>query len=261
MRYVIDHDFHLHSILSPCVPDQSLTPERILEYAEEYKLKTIVLTDHFWDSKAEGNPLEYMKEENLEHISQALPLPQKNGIRYLFGCEVDLDSDMNIGIHKSNYDKFDFIIIATTHFRAWVKEEVSTEERARLYVERFDKVLNSDLPFHKVGIAHLTIDMIDLSTPTAHLDLLDKISDETFERLFRRTAELGMGVEINYILPYEKQEDLERCLRPYRIAKRCGCKFYIATDAHLVSEFSLVQNRAQEIIDALNLEESDKFVL
>ena len=35
MRYVADHDFHIHSTISPCCHDENQTPEAILSYAKE----------------------------------------------------------------------------------------------------------------------------------------------------------------------------------------------------------------------------------
>ena len=49
MRYVVDHDFHIHSQLSICSNDPEQTKERILAYAKECQLKTICITDHYWD--------------------------------------------------------------------------------------------------------------------------------------------------------------------------------------------------------------------
>ena len=51
MRYIWDNDMHIHSNLSLCSRDPLQTPERILQYAKDNNLKTIVLTDHCWDEK------------------------------------------------------------------------------------------------------------------------------------------------------------------------------------------------------------------
>ena len=84
------------------------------------------------------------------------------------------------------------------------------------------------------------------------------------EHLFRRSAELGVSIELN--MPswkFGKQDgwDTETNLRPYRIAKEQGCKFYFGSDAHHPTELSMQKNNAENIIDMLNLEESDKFIL
>ena len=49
MKYVFDHDFHIHSELSSCSRDPEQSPARILKYAEDEGLHTIVIADHFWD--------------------------------------------------------------------------------------------------------------------------------------------------------------------------------------------------------------------
>ena len=85
-------------------------PQRILEYAEEYGLNTVCITDHFWDEKLEGASGWY-KPQNFEHISLAKPLPQKDGIRFLFGCETEMNRFNTIGVSKERFDEFDFIIV------------------------------------------------------------------------------------------------------------------------------------------------------
>ena len=90
MRYVYDHDFHIHSKLSSCSNDAGQTNERILQYAKQNNLKTVCLTDHFWDDAVEGASSWY-KKQNWDHITQAKPLPQAEGIEFIFGCETEMD--------------------------------------------------------------------------------------------------------------------------------------------------------------------------
>jgi len=54
MKYIVDNDLHIHSYLSSCSDDPEQTPEAILSHAKKYGLKTICLTDHFWDSAVPG---------------------------------------------------------------------------------------------------------------------------------------------------------------------------------------------------------------
>ena len=35
MKYIADHDFHIHSTISPCCHDENQTPETILNYAKK----------------------------------------------------------------------------------------------------------------------------------------------------------------------------------------------------------------------------------
>ena len=110
MRYVFDHDLHIHSKISSCSSDPEQTNERILKYAEDNNLTTICLTDHFWDDTLEGASKWYAKQ-NFEHISQAKPLPQTDKVKFLFGCETELNKFLTLGISKEKLDLFDFIII------------------------------------------------------------------------------------------------------------------------------------------------------
>ena len=85
MQFQIDHDFHIHSFLSSCSNDPEQNPEWILGYARRHCLKTIVLTDHFWDSDRIDGASDWYRPQDLTHIKSSLPLPQTDGIRFLFG--------------------------------------------------------------------------------------------------------------------------------------------------------------------------------
>ena len=149
---------HIHSCLSACSTDPEQTPERMLKYAKDYGLKRICVTDHFWDDSVAG-AWPWYSTQNISHISKSLPLPKSEGIEFLFGGETELDKNLTLALARENMDLFDFIIIPTTHLHNkgfTIEENLSLEEIAAVYVERLDAVLNMDLPFYKVGLAHLT---------------------------------------------------------------------------------------------------------
>ena len=55
-----------------------------------------------------------------------------------------------------------------------------------------------DLPFHKVGIAHLTCQLIGKNRERAEfLKTMPLVPDEEMERLFTKAAKLGVGIELN----------------------------------------------------------------
>ncbi len=259
MKYIFDHDYHIHSSISPCSNDPQQLPENILNYALKNNLHEIVLTDHFWDTLVDGDEKGIWKQVPYEVVSGVCPLPQAESTRFLFGCETDMDEKMNIGIHESRYDQFDFIIVPTTHMHLWFSSAVSLEERAQLWVRRFDRVLDSDLPFKKVGIAHLTCSLMANLYREAHLEVLRMIPDGEMERLFLGAKEKGCGIEINFDLDRYTEEEYETVLRPYQIAKACGCKFYIGSDAHTLQGLEKASSRFAKIINCLELSEDDKF--
>ena len=80
-----DHDFHIHSKLSSCSNHPEQTNENILNYAKKNNLKKIILTDHYWDSAVSGAS-DWYEPQNFEHLNLAKPLPQADGIEFLFGC-------------------------------------------------------------------------------------------------------------------------------------------------------------------------------
>ncbi len=262
MRYIADNDLHIHSYLSSCSRDPEQTAERILAYAEENGIKKICITDHFWDSAVEGASKWYAPQ-NMEHISKILPLPQSEKVDFYFGCETELDKHMTLGLAKESFDKFDFIIIPTTHLHMTGftidEDQLNREGRRNAYINRLKAVLAMDLPFHKIGIAHLTTSLIAREDWQEHIAIIDSISDDTFEEIFADAAKKGVGIELNMGYDRYERAELERVLRPYRIAKARGCKFYFGSDAHHPDALDSVKHKFERLIDDLGLAEDDKF--
>ena len=65
-------------------------------------------------------------------------------------------------------------------------------------------------------------------------------------------------IELNMKYP---EENTELLLRPYVIAKECGCKFYLGSDAHTSHSLDHTVANFEKIVSALSLDESDKFHL
>lgn len=262
MRYLVDNDLHIHSYLSSCSRDPEQRAERILRYAEENGLKNVCITDHLWDNAVQGASKWYTPQ-NIEHISELLPLPQSNRVKFHFGCETELDKNMTLGLARENFDKFDFIIIPTTHLHMTgftiEEDELNREGRIKAYIRRLEAVLSMELPFHKIGIAHLTTHLIAREDWQEHISILDSISNKTFEDIFGVAAQKGVGIELNMNCDSYKKDELERVLRPYRIAKEQGCKFYFGSDAHHPDTFDTAKHRFECIVDDLELTENDKF--
>lgn len=272
MRYQIDHDLHIHTCLSRCASDFRQRPERILEYGLEHGLKTLCVTDHYWDERVPGVNFhgEYQSGaavsyalHNTAYTDMALPLPTADGVRFLYGCETEMDRHFTIGISREEAERRDFIIVPTTHlhFRNFtIDASDRTEEGcARLWVKRFRAVLDSGLPMHKVGIAHLTTALFVPSGSWEEVErCLGRISDDEMTDLFGRAAKSGVGIELNFE-PTACASVLDSVLRPYRIAAACGCKFYLGSDAHTVGGLDRAIPEFEKMIDLLGLSEDQKF--
>lgn len=263
MRYKIDHDLHIHTHLSICSDDETQTPNNILRIAKSKGLKTICVTDHYWDEAVPCNTAVnwWHEAQNFEHISKVLPLPEDEDVTFLFGCETDLDSDNRLGIPMERWDDFDFVIVSTTHFHHMTGpnwEDCSHQAIAKRWVDRFSTVLDMDIPFKKVGIAHLACGLM-AKTREDLLKSLDAISNEDMHHLFTKAAKLGVGIELNFYDMNFKEDEAEHILRMFRIAKACGCKFYFGSDAHGQGTFEQVDKIFERAIDLLELSEDDKY--
>ena len=272
MRFSVDHDLHIHSYLSLCSTHGHQTPQKILDYAVKNGLSTICLTDHYWDERVPGAKFggPFLSEfaiwyamQNTARTDLALPLPQAENVRFLYGCETEMDINFRIGISREEVERRDFIIVPTTHLHmkdfTIPAQERTNENCAYLWVKRFEKLLDSGLPFHKVGVAHLTCSLFTPEkTPENVVECLSLISNDDMYRLFKRTAACGMGVELNFepkrFVPYR-----DEVLRPYRIAAECGCKFYLGSDAHVPSNLDEAKEDFETMVDWLALDEDQKF--
>lgn len=261
MRYVYDNDLHIHSHISLCSGDLEQNNERILEYAKENNLNTICLANHFWDSDVLTDS-DWYKKQNFDHINRANPLPQADGIRFLFGCETELDKHMTLGLAPDNYDKFDFIVIPTTHFHmegfAIPEDCVSVSDKVELWFRRFNAVLDMDLPFYKVGMAHLTCGLID-GNRDKYLKIISELPENELYAILKKAAERGVGIELNSDDMSFSDSEQAVVLRPYLIAKDCGCKFYMGSDAHHPKTLDGAKKIFERTIDLLELTEADKF--
>lgn len=263
MQYKIDHDYHIHSHLSPCSGDPTQTPEAILQYAKDNRLARICITDHYWD-KAVPCPIStWYPKLDFDLISRSKPLPQAEGIDFLFGCEGEQDRECRISVPPQRYDDFDFFIIPTTHLHmsctSAPEDKDTNEKRAKLWVSRLEGLLSQNLPFRKMGIAHLACTLLNNTSRENYLDTLSRIPANEMERLFSMAAQRGCGIELNQDDMSYREGEADTVLRMFRIAKNCGCKFYLGSDAHKQTEFRHTREIFARAIDDLQLQESDKF--
>ena len=92
--------------------------------------------------------------------------------------------------------------------------------------------------------------------------LTDMIPDDRYRRLFAKTAEKGIAVEINgsCFIEHAKTSPEEirnsSSMRVFRLAKEEGCKFIFGSDAHSVSYYGFYGSM-DIIADLLGLTEDD----
>ena len=267
MKYIFDHDLHIHTHRSLCSECPEQTTERILRYAKEEGLHTVCVTDHYWDRAVCRAP-DWYYEQDFAHIAQNLPLPQADGVNFLFGCETEMDVNGVLGIPMSRFSDFDFVIVPTTHLHMSTfivpleeYERPTPLGRAKLWEKRLAWLLEKDLPFAKTGIAHLACTTLNTRSRAEYLATLQAIDERKAEELFAKASKLGVGIELNFSDMSFTEEEEEIVLKIFRIAKYQGCKFYCGSDAHNPKPFAMVRQVFERAIDRLGLQESDKFTI
>ncbi|MBR5507327.1 MAG: hypothetical protein IKV88_04705 [Clostridia bacterium] len=264
MDFRIDHDYHIHSYISDCSSDPEQSMDRILKYGMDNGFKHICITDHFWDSAVSGAN-DWYKPQNYDHIKQCLPLPQDEKTKFHFGCEAEVDMNNRIGISDELIDKFEFIIISTTHMHMTGftvdEKDSSVERRAFLYLERIRKLMEKDLPFEKIGVAHPTCaEVYRKDNFSDHLEMFDILTDDELKCVYTLIAKKKAGFEINIPFHlYKTDEERQKAIRPYILAKECGCKFYLGSDAHHPDALDSAYDNFSLITELIGLDEEDKF--
>ena len=194
MKYIVDHDFHIHSTISPCCHDENQTPETILKYAKENNFKAVCLTNHLWDENVKSVGV-WHPEQRFDYITKVLPLPQDENVKFLFGAEAEMEYNFTLGISNEHLDCFDFITVSTTHLHlegyTVKKRPQKPEEAAELWLTRFEELLKKDLPWHKMGVSHLTGTHVFKAD---HAKAVSLLKTDDLYNIFSECAKKGKGV-------------------------------------------------------------------
>ncbi len=247
------NDLHCHSFLSSCCHDEKLTPEVILRFAEEQDYEAVCLTDHLWDASVPGAS-DWYAPQDIDHVRKALPLPQGK-VKFHFGCETELPMTGIPGLAKEHFDLFDFVVIPVNHMhmKGFVRPiEIDTPEKMANYVQtRLEKLLERDLPFHKIGLAHLTCGLMFSEGSIA--DVMYSMSESRLLRIMKGYAQAGAGIELNAGCFPDWDTRRDDILKIYFAAKESGCKFYSSSDAHRVESLNGVPDFLPQVIAELGL--------
>ena len=132
--------------------------------------------------------------------------------------------------------------------------------RAEALLNKLEQVLSMPLPWHKIGLAHLTGPKLGGGDPANHCEVLRLVKGERLTALFQKAAALGVGIELNTAtFGFGNEAERQAVTAFYAHAKECGCRFFFGSDAHGPVHFTHHRPRGQRMADMLGLEERDIF--
>lgn len=256
------HDLHCHSCLSSCSGDPRCTPETVYRLAADMGYDTICLTDHLWDASVPGAS-DWYAPQDIDHVLSAKDAPRSDGVRCLLGCETEYVGGGRLGLAREHFDLFDFVVIPPNHMhmKGFVRPlEVTTpQQMADLFTCRLEEISQLDIPMEKVGIAHPNCSL--LYSEGSIWEVISLMDEDRLHAVFTRFAQRGAGIEMNATSFPALKSDPDNCLRLYRIAKECGCKFYAASDSHSVNGYDSVGKYLPAVAEALGLTEDDRYII
>ncbi len=256
----IKHDFHIHTDLSLCA-NETATLSNYLEIAKNLDLKKLGFADHFWDEKIDGANGFY-QPQNFEHICELkkeIAKTPHDGIEIYFGCETEYDPyHRGVAITEERAEQMDFIIVPNSHTHMMMPKDFYEpyQKHVDFMIQAYEDIINSNVSRYITAMAH---PFEAVCCPYPNSILIDMITDDQFKRLFDKTAEKGIAIEINVASMMKKTTDeIEKCsqIRLFRLAKECGCKFTFGSDAHSNTAHDTYHN-ADFVAKLLDLTEND----
>lgn len=261
----ITHDFHIHTNLSSCAKETA-TVAYYVDMARKLGLQKIGFTDHFWDDKIPGADKEY-HSQNLAHILQLKPFLEKMktvDIQLYFGAESEYDPiRRDIAITEESAEQLDFLIVPTSHTHKTMPKAYFLDQSKTIdfLVQAYEDVLNSSLSRYITAMAH---PFEPLGCPNGWQPVMSGIPEDTYRRLFDKTAEKGIAVEINtscFQKGTDTIDDRGVKMKMLKIAKECGCKFTFGSDSHDDKKHAVYNQNNALIVEFLSLKENDIAVI
>ena len=257
----ITHDFHIHTHLSVCAKD-SATVEHYRDTAKALGLKKLGFADHFWDEKC-GEPWNnFYARQGLDHVlelKKEIEAVDFGDTKVYFGCETEYDPRRkSAAITPAVAEQFDFIIVPNSHTHMMMPKDCYEpyEKHKQFMIDAYNDIINSEVSKYILSMAH---PFEAVCCPYSNLILMQMMSDDDYKRVFDRTAEKGIAVEVNTSGINNVRDSIldSEYFRMFSIAKDCGCKFTFGSDSHTDKGHEHYAFICQTISDGLGLKEDD----
>lgn len=247
----IEHDIHTHTHLSLCAKE-SATIEYYVRSARERGLKVVGIADHMWDAKVpmpdslrrsamagpEGNcVVDYYETQTVSRcqtILKEIGETDTQGVKFLFGGEVEYVPGYGIAISEESAELLDFIVVPNSHTHMIMNQSMYEpyEKHAEFMLRSVMEICTCPMSRYVTSLAH-PFDAVCCPYPVD--SVLDKITDAQLREVFGAAKEKGIGVEINGGAYWRKTPEEIVNMGRYHVlsvAKECGCMFTFGSDCH-----------------------------
>ena len=257
----ITHDFHTHTVYSSDT-GKSATFPLYISRAKKLGMTHLGFAEHFWDDSIEGAFPFYrpLTREHMMRARQEFESYKNDDVRLYFGCEVEYDP-----VHKAHAlteataEMFDFVLVPHSHSHETMPKEYYDDPKKHcdFLVDAYNNIIDSNVSRYITAMAH-PFSLVRCPYPCGVL--IDMVSDDTFKRMFGKTAQKGIAVEINtscvfHNITFETLESSPH-MRLFDLAKECGCKFLFGSDSHSSGSLEVL-DQANAICEILKLDEND----
>ena len=254
------HDLHLHSHLSRCA-EANATIENYIEAATTYGIGTIGIADHVWDPAIEGARPWYQKQPitHVLQIKDEIANTDTKGIKVLFGCEAEYSYEHRcVAMTEEGASVFDFILAPNSHTQIHMPQEFYEphQKHADYMLMAFMDIVTGKLSKYITAVPH---PFRAVGCPYDNRILMAMITDKQYEECFMAAAENEVALEINpfrYLNMSSEETRNDETIRLYQIAKKCGCKFTLGTDAHQKITYDYYP-KTDEVFEIIGITEDD----
>ena len=258
----INHDFHIHTALSVCA-NASATVEHYKDTAHRLGLNKLGFADHFWDETHAEPWNNFYKRQGFDHVEEIkkeLAATDFGGVQVYFGCETEYDPiNKCAAVSPEVAERFDFIIVPNSHTHMMMPKDLYEpyEKHKQFMIDAYLNIINCEVSKYILSMAH---PFEAVCCPYPNTELMAMMSDDEYRFLFDKTANKGIGVEINVAAHLKKSEEeiiSSEHFRLFRLAKECGCRFTFGSDSHSSTGHDTYKETCETFIRALDLKSDD----
>lgn len=272
----VTYDIHAHTHLSVCGSDNA-TAEAYVRSAKRNGIQLVGIADHMWDkaipfteamrSSRSAGPdgecvLDWYRAQDCDHCREAVSefaQVDSEGVRFIFGGEVDYAPGIGAAISEAEAEKLDFLIVPNSHThhlmdKSWYEPY---EKHGEFMLRAAMDICTGPMKRYVTSLAH-PFDAVCCPYPVDFI--LDKIKDSQLREVFCAAKENGIAAEINASSFAAMADDAAirnaGLYHVLEVARDCGCRFTFGSDSHTDDGQDRI-GAAGHVADLLGLGEKD----